>query len=132
MAIQERSAVVALVEYEGRILVGRKIVCDHWLSDQWHMPGGHVKEGETDEGALRREMKEETNIEIRIFELLAEYQSPKGTKVRWYRCEPLTHELQAGDDLAEIRYMTRREALNICNPQLVALWPKEIIDYLRQ
>jgi len=38
--------------------------------DYWHIPGGHVEIGETCEEALKREMKEETGLEIDSIEFI--------------------------------------------------------------
>jgi phosphoglycolate phosphatase len=40
------------------------MVRTHKWSDLWGIPGGKIKWGETSEDALRREIKEETNLEI--------------------------------------------------------------------
>ena len=44
----------------------------------WEFPGGKIEEGETKEDALKREMKEELDIEIRVGELIntIEYDYP--------------------------------------------------------
>ena len=36
----------------------------------WHVPGGHVEENETPKEALKREFKEETNLDIEIGEII--------------------------------------------------------------
>jgi phosphoglycolate phosphatase-like HAD superfamily hydrolase/ADP-ribose pyrophosphatase YjhB (NUDIX family) len=41
------------------------LIRTHKWSDLWGIPGGKIKWGETSEDALRREIKEETNLEIR-------------------------------------------------------------------
>ncbi len=42
----------------------------HKWGGRWVIPGGHVELGETLEEALRREIKEETNLEIRDVEFI--------------------------------------------------------------
>lgn len=40
------------------------LVRTHKWSDMWGIPGGKIKWGETSEDALRRELKEETNLDV--------------------------------------------------------------------
>ncbi|MBU1255707.1 hypothetical protein KKE74_00630 [Patescibacteria group bacterium] len=36
-------AVVAIVEYNNQVLVGKKTKTSHFLSNTWHIPGGKLK-----------------------------------------------------------------------------------------
>lgn len=51
---------------KGEILL---IKCFKW-GDYWHIPGGHIEIGETGEEALKREVKEETGLEIDNLEFI--------------------------------------------------------------
>ena len=64
--------VVAGVIFSGdRLLLHRRKKGDA-LEGTWEFPGGKVEEGETQEGALRREILEETGLEIEVEEKLGE------------------------------------------------------------
>jgi 8-oxo-dGTP diphosphatase len=55
----------ALIIEQGKILVTqRKKDSSHGLL--WEFPGGKVKEGEEPRGALRRELKEELDVEVEV------------------------------------------------------------------
>ena len=56
---------VALVDVDGRVLLGQRGVDKH-MGGMWEFPGGkvHSDEGETPETALVRELKEELGIDI--------------------------------------------------------------------
>lgn len=49
-----------------RILVVRRADDDEYMPGLWDMPGGKLELGETPEGGLRREVKEETNVEVEV------------------------------------------------------------------
>ncbi len=42
------------------------LVKTHWRADTWELPGGQVEEGESLDTALRREILEETGIEVTL------------------------------------------------------------------
>jgi 8-oxo-dGTP diphosphatase len=55
-------AAVALVDADGRVLLAQRPEGKH-LAGLWEFPGGKVHGGETPEGALIRELREELGIE---------------------------------------------------------------------
>ncbi len=46
------------------------LIRTHKWSDKWGIPGGKIKWGETSEAALRRELKEETNLKVTDIEFV--------------------------------------------------------------
>lgn len=55
---------------DGKLFMGRKDPNKGGVYNKvWHIPGGGVDEGETDMEALRREMREETGIDIKGLEV---------------------------------------------------------------
>ena len=65
----------------------------------WVFPGGGIETGETEEECVQREMKEETNLDIRIVSLLLdELGHPNGVyhSLKTYLCEPNTGEASPG------------------------------------
>ena len=61
----------AILNENGRLLIAQRKETGK-LPNVWEFPGGKVESGETPEGCLKREMKEEFNIGVTIGECLGE------------------------------------------------------------
>jgi 8-oxo-dGTP diphosphatase len=59
----------AIIEHDGKILAGQRNAALSFPL-QWEFPGGKQEENETDEETLVREIREELDVEIEIFEKL--------------------------------------------------------------
>lgn len=59
--------VAAAIQRDGRYLVARRTRPAD-AAGRWEFPGGKVEPGETEEGALAREIREELGVEIAIGE----------------------------------------------------------------
>lgn len=64
---------VGIVEYEGRFLMVRRVSNESTWHHRWNVPGGKASLGESPEETLRREVLEETGLEIGTPELLGIY-----------------------------------------------------------
>lgn len=53
----------AVLDRQGRVLIAQRPAGKH-LSGRWEFPGGKVAAGETDAGALARELREELGIDV--------------------------------------------------------------------
>lgn len=65
---------------DGRVLASRRTAPAH-LAGLWEFPGGKVEPGESDEDALRRELREELGVEVEVGERLGPELSLGGTAV---------------------------------------------------
>lgn len=126
-----KQAVVGLVIKDNKVLIGKKVVLDnHPLSGCWHIPGGHIKKGEDTIQALKRELKEETNIDVEITNELGFYIS-KDTQTFWYLCETYSTKLKAGDDLADVKFVDKKLALKLCDKKGISFWPSKVLEYFK-
>jgi len=103
-----RPAAYAIIVYDGRVLL---VELRH--SGKYHPPGGGIGVGERIEDALKREIREETGIEVEVgrlarFEELFFYYDPSGTAYHglhfYYVCHPkgiaLLDDAEVKDDAA--------------------------------
>ena len=128
--VEYKTAVVAIVEYDGQILIGKKINKKSILNNSWHIPGGKVKAGENEEQALKREIKEEAGIEIRVDKFF-DICSNNNFQVKWYLCSALTNNINPGDDLAEVLFVPKSEVKHVCDPKAISLWPQKVLEYFK-
>ncbi len=123
-------AVVAIVVNNGRVLLGKKIAADHFLGGKWHIPGGKKINNETDEEAIKREMSEEAGITVTVDKLLDEFYEPKaGMAARWYVCSSGDEMLNPGGDLAEAKWVPKKDVMKLCDKDAVARWPKRVVKF---
>lgn len=95
----------------GVVLIKRK---NEPFKDHYALPGGFVEYGETVEEALKREMKEETGLDVRILRLVGVYsdpnRDPRGHTVSVAFLCLGEGELKAGDDAKEVHVVPIEEA----------------------
>ena len=95
-----RIGVYALVFDDGRVLLAHRSDID-W----WNLPGGGMEVGETVEEAMRREVREETGLEVQIERLVGIYSKPqKQEVVLTFRCQVIGGELQATEESRACSY----------------------------
>ena len=95
-----RIAVSALIFNEGKVLLAHRRDID-W----WNLPGGGMEDGETVDEALRREVYEETGLEVEVVQLVGVYSKPqKQEVVLTFRCYVHNGEPHETDETRECRY----------------------------
>src|SRR5262245_51825205 len=87
----------AVVFRDGHVLITQRRPGDH-LGGLWEFPGGKREPGETFEGCLQRELREELGIEVDVGEWLdsvTHAYPEKSVHLRFYRCAWRRHEPRA-------------------------------------
>jgi len=88
------------------------------LENQWSIPGGLLEVGESLREGVRRELLEETAIEVRVLELVEVFErigldangkAKHHFVVLDYLCEALRGEASAGSDATEVAWATPEE-----------------------
>ena len=132
--IQRKIASALIFSQDHKLLMGKKdAVKGGVYSDCWHIPGGGIDEDETLEQALKREVLEETGIDISPYTIkpipfigsgLTEKTLKTGEKVmcqmEFNRFEINITDKKAGeislhptDDLVEMKWFSMEDLLNI-------------------
>jgi mutator protein MutT len=100
-----RPAAYAIIVNEGRLLLVRLRP-----TMKFHLPGGGIEPGETPEETVRREVREETGIEIEVgplahYEEFCFYYDPSDRAYRgkhwYYLCRPLTTTLLGREEVED-------------------------------
>ncbi|HKM02832.1 MAG TPA: (deoxy)nucleoside triphosphate pyrophosphohydrolase [Bacilli bacterium] len=84
-----KTVVAAIIEKNGKIFAAMRSE-DGFMFNKWEFPGGKLEDGETDQEALKRELREELSIEV--FNLVyfdhVEYEYEKFIlKMNAYKCK---------------------------------------------
>ena len=83
---------------------------------EWSLPGGHLELGESLAEAVRREVLEETGVEVEVGPLVEAFDRvhrDEAGRVRYhfvivdFLCRPVGGAVQAGDDAADARWVAR-------------------------
>lgn len=130
------AAGVAAVVFDsaGRVLLGRRL--DNGL---WGLPSGHVETGETIEEAVVREVREETDLTVKVTKLVGVYSDPEsqaftypgGEVVQFvtscFRCEVVGGSPRAdGEETSEVAFFAAEDLPE----DLLAMHPQWLSDAL--
>lgn len=106
-----RVVVTGWITRKNRTLIGKKEEdSDHPIGGEWHFPGGHVDKGEDLESAVKREISEETGLEVNIHQLIdaftVNYEEERDEMLRlYYHCEATSSDAEAKGDLEEVKWV---------------------------
>jgi len=115
-----RTVVKALITNRGDILIGKKEETEgHPISGKSHILGGHLEKGEEIEEAIKREVEEETGLEVKLHQVIDvmtfSWKDEENDSVQVvYHCETDKRNEEPEADLEELKWVS----------------PEEITDYV--
>lgn len=107
--------VAAVIEKDGKYLLIKEKLSSG--NEKWIVPGGKVEFGEKLEDAVKREIKEETNLDIEILEFLDFYEAvypdyDYHTVIFFFHAIPINHDMKLEDHILESKFFTKDEINN--------------------
>jgi 8-oxo-dGTP diphosphatase len=101
-----------VVDDKGRALVIRRRDNGHWEA-----PGGVLELGESFEDGVRREIAEETGLQVTVERLTGVYKNlARGIVALVFRCSPVTRDIHPTDEAVEVCWMTRDQVRAAMSP----------------
>ena len=92
--------VCALIKKNNKVLIARRKTGDEYVLGKWEFPGGKVDLNEIDEDAIKREIKEELEINVKAKSLIAttthKYPS-KVVELKLYECDYISGSIKLHD-----------------------------------
>lgn len=114
-----------IVNSDGKILLQKR--GDEGNRGKWGLPGGAWEEGESAETAIKREVKEETGLDVEVSKLIGVYSKyfstysngdVSQTAVCLFECRPLSEELFAdGIETLSLQYFDKENLPEMFNEQ---------------
>jgi ADP-ribose pyrophosphatase YjhB (NUDIX family) len=133
------TASALVVDAAGRVLLGRRAVEPY--RGLWDVPGGFLEEGEDPLDGLRRELREETGLEIEPHEFLGAWVDTYGdgagsqyTLNLFWTAHAPAGEPRAADDVAELAWFGPDELPNADElaftkiADVLAAWRRQLAD----
>ncbi|RMH37460.1 MAG: (deoxy)nucleoside triphosphate pyrophosphohydrolase [Deltaproteobacteria bacterium] len=110
--------VVAVIERDGRYLIAQRSETAV-LPLLWEFPGGRVEDGESDEDALRRELRERIGTDVRVVERIGEHvheYDGYDVHLHMFACELAPGSEPAPRAVRDIRWVTSDELADYAFP----------------
>lgn len=134
--------VIGIIQKDDKVLIARKaedrpedtgIVNDinkkDFLLGLWHFPGGKLEEGESLEDGVKREVMQETGLEVKVLQKLGERLEERDKvtlHINWFECTYISGEATPGDDIVEVMWVPMKDAQDFCAKKVVDQWPEGV------
>lgn len=124
--MNSRVVVTAYIEQDGKVLLVKKKAGVGPYPDTWHLPGGGVNLGdESIDDAIKREVKEETGLDVKNIERIVfdeDFEPDKNSEMTHYifliyKMTANSFKAIAADDIVELKWVDRKELKDLPLPR---------------
>jgi 8-oxo-dGTP diphosphatase len=112
MEIKIIPVVNAVIIENNKILLGKRSLDKKFLPGYWTMPGGKVNPGEKLESAIKREVKEETGLKIKVLKLIRiteQFHDDHHHITFDFKVKPVEGRPKAGSDLIDVGWFEYKD-----------------------
>ena len=106
-------AVKGIIVKGDKILLLKRSGSEDCYKNLWETPGGKINFGEDLKEALRREVKEETNLDIEVLIPINTWSFFRDDKTYvvgiTFLCKPLTEEIHLGEEHVDYKWVSKNE-----------------------
>jgi 8-oxo-dGTP diphosphatase len=118
--------VLCVITRDALVLAGKKSERPHpaGFEGLWMLPGGRVEGQESLEEAVYREVREETNLSVKIEENLGSFRQILNTgiaELNYFLCTANSPNAVAGDDLEKVAWLSKREAYELFENRIIEI-----------
>ena len=107
------TVVAALIKKDNKYLIAKRSTGSEIVLGKWEFPGGKVKDNETEEQAIEREIKEEFEMDIKAIRFITNniYEYPgKTIDLRLYECKYIAGEFYLHDH-SEYKFVKKEDII---------------------
>jgi 8-oxo-dGTP pyrophosphatase MutT (NUDIX family) len=95
---------VVLIDDKDRLLILKSSDSNKKHANEWDLPGGHILEGEDEIAGLKREVKEETTLDIASLEEIAQ----EG-RIKFYKTRQFNGTIELSEEHTHHKWITIEE-----------------------
>ena len=111
----------AIIKINDKYLIGLRSASSRYFPQHWDLPGGKLEGNEEPTAAVKREVKEETNLDVKPLRVVGIYEYDLDNKgyithrFTIYSTEIIGGQLKISNEHTEQRWATKEEILNTPN-----------------
>lgn len=108
---------------------GRVLVVQRRDNGRWEAPGGVLELGETFEQGVRREVEEETGVDVEVQRLTGAYKNMKrGVVALVFRCRPIGGTPRETDESQQVEWLTIAQVRERLTPAFAVRIEDALLD----